>query len=132
MTSDNAHTADRGERRSSPERRPGIEDSVAQRRQARRGRAAAIRKRAIAAASCTFVLSWGVIFAQLVSGNDPALAHKAKTTTVRSSSRTASSAQSSSDSSTSEGSSGNSSTGSTSGESSPGSSSTGSVTTRQS
>lgn len=47
---------------------------IADRLRARRARIVRIRKRALASAAGTFVLAWGVIFMQLVSGHDPALA----------------------------------------------------------
>jgi cytoskeletal protein RodZ len=55
---------------------------VAERLAKRRRRTVRLRKRVIAASGSTFVLAWGVIFVQLVSGHDPALAHKASTTTT--------------------------------------------------
>jgi hypothetical protein len=39
----------------------------------RRQRVHTIRGRTIAAATATFALAWGIVFAQLVSGDDPAL-----------------------------------------------------------
>jgi hypothetical protein len=41
----------------------------------RRQRVHTIRGRTIAAATATFALAWGIVFAQLVSGDDPALGH---------------------------------------------------------
>jgi cytoskeletal protein RodZ len=66
---------------STPEERRSL---VARRLAEKRQRARVIRKRVLAAGASTFVLAWGVIFVQLVAGHDPALAHKASTTTASS------------------------------------------------
>lgn len=87
-----------------------VPGGVTARLKARRRRVTLIRKRALAAAASTFALLWGVIFFQLVSGHDPALAHGARgaaTTTT-----TSSGTKSSSSGSTSSGSSGSGSSGS--------------------
>lgn len=71
-----------------------VPGGVTARLKARRRRVRLIRKRALAAAASTFALLWGVIFFQLVSGHDPALAHKssgAVTTTTGASPTTSSS-----------------------------------------
>lgn len=48
---------------------------AADRLRARRERVALVRRRVLALAGSSFALGWGVIFVQLVSGHDPALAH---------------------------------------------------------
>jgi cytoskeletal protein RodZ len=67
-----------------------------ERLRARRRRMTRIRKRVIAIAVVTFALLWGVIFIQLVSGQDPALSQKSaavtSTTSTSSGSGTTSSA----------------------------------------
>lgn len=102
---------------------PDTKRLVDERLRARRRRSGRIRKRVLAAAGSTFVLAWGVIFVQLVSGHDPALAKRSTTSTSsRGSAATA-------------GQSGTSSSGTSSGSSSSGSSSSGStspLTTSQS
>jgi cytoskeletal protein RodZ len=99
-------------------RQPNVPGGVTARLKERRRRVASVRKRALAAAASTFALVWGVIFFQLVSGHDPALAHNA--------SRTATATTSSSGSTSSN-------AGSTSsGSASSGSGSTGAITTSQS
>lgn len=58
------------------DRSPGDADARqigAERLQARRRRTKVIRKRVVALAVTGFLALWGVIFAQLVSGHDPAL-----------------------------------------------------------
>jgi hypothetical protein len=48
---------------------------------ARRRRVGQLRGRAIAISLIAFVLLWGVVFAQMATGNDPVLgAHRSKTT----------------------------------------------------
>ena len=79
--------------------RQGSRQLAAERLKARRRRVALIRKRAVAGAACTFALAWGVIFVQLVSGHDPALAHTKATTSAASGTTTADSASSGSSSS---------------------------------
>ena len=56
------------------ERQPNVPGGVTARLKARRRRIGLIRKRTVAIAASTFALIWGVIFVQLVSGHDPALA----------------------------------------------------------
>ncbi len=68
---------------------------AAERMAERQRRTTRIRKRVLAASASTFALAWGVIFVQLVSGNDPALAHKATTATSTASATPASSSSSS-------------------------------------
>lgn len=46
---------------------------------AQRNRAGRLRRRVVAASLICFVLLWGVVFAQMVSGNDPVLGDKART-----------------------------------------------------
>ncbi len=79
----------------STERQVDVPPSVTARLRARRRRVARIRKRTLAIAGSAFALLWGVIFVQLVSGHDPALAHNSR---GASSSTTSSSGSSSSNS----------------------------------
>jgi cytoskeletal protein RodZ len=51
----------------------------------RRQRVRKIRRRSAAAAGATFAVSWGIVFGQLASGDDPALAGQAKTVAASSS-----------------------------------------------
>src|SRR5436309_13067984 len=100
------------------ERQPNVPGGVTARLKARRRRIGLIRKRTVAIAASTFALIWGVIFVQLVSGHDPALAHNSSSTAA---------SPSGSPGSTSSGSTGSTSSGSTSsGSTSSGSSSSGS------
>ncbi len=50
-----------------------------QRLRAQRMRAGALRGRVVAISLITFVLLWGVVFAQMVTGNDPVLGDNSKT-----------------------------------------------------
>ncbi len=59
------------------DRRPDAPVGTTARVKMRRRRVALIRKRTLAVAGSAFALLWGVIFVQLVSGHDPALAKKA-------------------------------------------------------
>ncbi len=54
---------------------PDSRELVAERLRARRQRVRLIRRRITATGASIFALAWGVIFVQLVSGHDPALAH---------------------------------------------------------
>jgi cytoskeletal protein RodZ len=45
---------------------------------AQRGRAGRLRGRVVAGSLICFVLLWGIVFGQLVTGNDPVLAAKAR------------------------------------------------------
>jgi hypothetical protein len=58
-----------------------------------RARVRQLRQRCIAASLICFALLWGVVFTQLVSGNDPVLAPKAKGKTKTASAATASSGE---------------------------------------
>lgn len=57
-----------------------MKPSAAERLAARAERVRRVRRRVIATAVTTFVVAWTVIFGQLVSGHDPALAHAHATT----------------------------------------------------
>lgn len=94
----------------------GAKRLVAERLRARKRRIRAIRTRVVAIATAIFLASSGGILAQLVTGNDPALAKAAtaKTATV------ASSASKSSSSGSSSSTSGSSTSGTSSGSSSSG------------
>jgi hypothetical protein len=70
---------------------PDQQTVVAARLRARRERVRAIRRRVAGLAAATFLATSGVIFAQLVTGNDPALARKTTTVTPSSSPSSASS-----------------------------------------
>lgn len=107
----------------SGDKRPDAPAGAGARVKARRRRVALIRKRTLAVAGSSFALLWGVIFVQLVSGHDPALAKKA----------TAAATSTPSSGSTSSGStsSGSTSSGSSSSDTS-GSGSTSAITTSQS
>jgi hypothetical protein len=48
---------------------------------ARRQRAGTLRNRAVAIGTVTFALLWGIVFFQLVSGNDPVLARSSTAST---------------------------------------------------
>ena len=50
---------------------------------AQRHRAGQLRGRVVAISLICFVLLWGVVFAQMATGNDPVLAGKEKATTTR-------------------------------------------------
>jgi len=50
---------------------------------AQRRRAGLLRGRVVAVSLVCFALLWGVIFAQMATGNDPILAAKEKATTTR-------------------------------------------------
>jgi hypothetical protein len=52
---------------------------AAERLKERARRVRRIRNRAIAGAAATFVVAWGVVFGQLVSGNDPVIAKSSTT-----------------------------------------------------
>jgi cytoskeletal protein RodZ len=72
--------------------KPGAEALIAERLQARKQRVATLRKRVVGVAVGVFLGLWGAIFVQLVSGHDPALAHKktlSATLTAASSNQTA-------------------------------------------
>lgn len=73
---------------------------VAERLRERGRRLMAIRKRVVGAGLSVFALMWGVIFVQLVSGHDPALASKAKAAAVATTSSGSTSSGSSSSGST--------------------------------
>jgi cytoskeletal protein RodZ len=75
---DHAHALDPGIRRrpTRPATQPEAENLISERLRARSQRISAIRKRVVTVAVVVFMALWGVIFVQLVSGNDPALAHK--------------------------------------------------------
>jgi len=60
---------------------PDARKLAADRLRARRERVALVRRRVLALAGSSFALGWGVIFVQLVSGHDPALAHSNGTAT---------------------------------------------------
>src|ERR1700710_951121 len=50
---------------------------------AQRRRAGQLRGRVVAISLICFVVLWGVVFAQMATGNDPVLAGKEKATTTR-------------------------------------------------
>lgn len=54
-----------------------------QRLAAQRRRAGMLRGRVVAISLVCFALLWGIVFAQMATGNDPALAGKEKATTTR-------------------------------------------------
>jgi cytoskeletal protein RodZ len=77
---------------------PGGKRLVAERLNARRRRIIAIRKWVVAIALALFLAVWTVIFAQLVTGHDPALARGKSTSTAAMQSNSASSSGSGSSS----------------------------------
>jgi uncharacterized membrane protein YgcG len=113
-----AHALDAyGRRRPArPVARSDAKRLVAERLAARQRRVTVIRRRVVAIAITVFLALWTVIFAQLVSGHDPALTRSAaaKTVAVKSSSATGSGASGSGTTGSSASGSGTSSSGSSS------------------
>ncbi len=122
-------------RRPAPSPQPRtVDPRVAERLEARRRRVAAIRKRVVTIAATVFLALWAMIFVQLVSGHDPALAGKSATTAGTSSASTAGTGSSNTAASSNTASSSNNATSSSNNSSSSSSNSgtTSPVTTSQS